>query len=158
MKLGKKLRFVYLLQAGKRNFSPQIHTTWEGPYSAAQYNQTCSSLSCAVIAFYFILQLRKLNSFLQVALESDSHSTVLPRRGGRRDRGGVGGGMVPRSRAGRKRGARARREEGGSGGLFPLSLSLFLLLFPPPKRILASVVGCRRVSAAVRRERRHHRR
>ena len=158
MKLGKKLRFVYLLQAGKRNFSPQIHTTWEGPYSAAQYNQTCSSLSCAVIAFYFILQLRKLNSFLQVALESDSHSTVLPRRGGRRDRGG-GGGMVPRSRAGRKRGARARREEGGSGGLFPLSLSLlFLLLFPPPKRILASVVGCRRVSAAVRRERRHRRR
>ena len=33
----KKLRFVYLLQAGERNFSAQIHTTWEEPFSAALY-------------------------------------------------------------------------------------------------------------------------
>ena len=33
----KKLRFVCLLQAGERNFLPQCHTTWEGPFSAAVY-------------------------------------------------------------------------------------------------------------------------
>ena len=32
-----KLCFVYLLQAGERNFSPHIHTTWEEPFSAALY-------------------------------------------------------------------------------------------------------------------------
>ena len=31
------MRFVYLLQAGEHNFPRQIHTTWEGPYSAALY-------------------------------------------------------------------------------------------------------------------------
>ena len=31
------LRFVYLLQAGERNFSPHIHTTWEVPFSASLY-------------------------------------------------------------------------------------------------------------------------
>ena len=27
--------FVYLVQVGKRNFPPRIHTTWEGSFSAA---------------------------------------------------------------------------------------------------------------------------
>ena len=35
----KMLRFVYLLQAGERNFSPHIHTTWEVPFSASLYYQ-----------------------------------------------------------------------------------------------------------------------
>ena len=33
----KKLRFVYLLQAGGHNFLPHIHSTWEEPFSAALY-------------------------------------------------------------------------------------------------------------------------
>ena len=33
----KKLSFVYLLEAGERNFSSHIHTTWEMPFSASLY-------------------------------------------------------------------------------------------------------------------------
>ena len=36
----KNLRFVYLLQAGERYFSPHIHSTWEEPFSAALYKHT----------------------------------------------------------------------------------------------------------------------
>ena len=31
------MRFVYLLQAGKRNFSPHIHTTWEAFFRGSLY-------------------------------------------------------------------------------------------------------------------------
>ena len=34
----KKLCFVYLLQAGKRNFSPHIYTTWDGYFSAGLHD------------------------------------------------------------------------------------------------------------------------
>ena len=33
----KKLRFIYLLQAGERNFAPQILTTWEEPFRGSLY-------------------------------------------------------------------------------------------------------------------------